>query len=102
MADEARGMVVEIARLVAQGDGIAGTPDGPVFLPFALPGERWCMSEGMAERVTDSPDRQQPICRHFGACGGCVAQHMSADLYRRWKLDALLQAFAHRGIDIVP
>lgn len=102
MADEARGMVVEIARLGAQGDGIAGTPDGPVFLPFALPGERWCMSEGMAERVTDSPDRQQPICRHFGACGGCVAQHMSADLYRRWKLDALLQAFAHRGIDIVP
>ena len=28
-----------IARLGAQGDGIADTPEGPVFIPFALPGE---------------------------------------------------------------
>ena len=28
-----------ISRLGAQGDGIADTPGGPVFVPFALPGE---------------------------------------------------------------
>ena len=32
---------VEIGGLGAQGDGIAQTPDGPSFVPFALPGERW-------------------------------------------------------------
>ena len=30
----------EIVRLGAHGDGIAETPDGPRFIPFALPGER--------------------------------------------------------------
>ena len=28
-----------IARLGAQGDGIADTESGPLFIPFALPGE---------------------------------------------------------------
>ena len=28
-----------IARLGRRGDGIADTPDGPVYVPFALPGE---------------------------------------------------------------
>ena len=30
---------VRIGRLGAQGDGIAEGPDGPLFVPFALPGE---------------------------------------------------------------
>ena len=30
---------VRIARLGAQGDGVADGPDGPLFVPFALPGE---------------------------------------------------------------
>ena len=31
---------VEIARLGAQGDGVAEGSDGPLYVPFALPGER--------------------------------------------------------------
>ena len=77
MSDASAGKVVEIAHLGAQGDGVAETPNGPAYVPFALPGERWQLSDGTAERLTESPDRQQPLCRHFGACGGCVAQHMS-------------------------
>lgn len=93
--------IVEIARLGAQGDGVVEGLDEPHFLPFALPGERWRLSEGSApERLTSSPDRQDPICRHFGRCGGCVTQHMSAELYRAWKTDILGQAFAHRGIEV--
>jgi 23S rRNA (uracil1939-C5)-methyltransferase len=102
MSEAGAGTIVEITRLGAQGDGVAETPDGPVYVPFALPGERWRLSDGTAERLAESPDRRQPLCRHFGACGGCVAQHMSPELYRSWKLSALLQAFAHRGIDITP
>lgn len=103
MADAGEGRIIEVTRLGAQGDGIAETPDGPVYLPFALPGERWRIADGVPpERLTDGPDRQRPLCRHFGTCGGCVAQHMSPERYRRWKEAALLQAFAHRGIEIEP
>jgi 23S rRNA (uracil1939-C5)-methyltransferase len=80
----------KIARLGAQGDGVAETPTGQVFIPFALPGE-----EVTAARVKDraelisvlevSPDRIAPACRHFGECGGCAIQHLRNDLYENWK-----------------
>jgi 23S rRNA (uracil1939-C5)-methyltransferase len=99
MADEAS--EVEIVRLGAQGDGIAETPDGrPRFVPFALPGERVrVIDDEMVEIVAPaSPDRRAPICRHFGTCGGCVAQHMSEDLYADWKRGIVVEAFRQRGL----
>jgi 23S rRNA (uracil1939-C5)-methyltransferase len=91
---------VEIARLGAQGDGIAETVDGPIYLPYALPGERWKVAgSAPTARLSDSPQRQPAMCRHFGRCGGCIAQHMSAHLYREWKQGVVAQAFAHRGIE---
>src|SRR5262245_47573756 len=81
---------VEIARLGAQGDGIADTAAGPRYVPFALPGERVeAGAEGLPRLVSrPSADRTAPLCRHFGACGGCVAQHMGDRLYADWKRDA--------------
>lgn len=105
-------VAVEIARLGAQGDGITagdgvtegdGTAKGAgrtTFVPFALPGERWEIAGGHAERITSSPDRVVPPCRHFGVCGGCAAQHMSDALYARWKEGVVAEAFRHRGLDI--
>jgi 23S rRNA (uracil1939-C5)-methyltransferase len=96
----------EILRLGAQGDGIAETPDGPRFVPFALPGERVRVSRGdMVEVVANaSPERRPPICLHFGTCGGCVAQHMSESLYADWKRGIVVEAFRQRGLspDIAP
>lgn len=88
---------VEIARLGAQGDGIAEIGGAPLYVPFALPGERWQLGETPA-RLTDSPDRATPVCRHFGQCGGCIAQHLSDALYALWKHRHVAEAFAHRGI----
>ena len=91
---------VDIVRLGAQGDGLAETVEGPIYLPYALPGERWSVAAGApAKRLSDSRERQPALCRHFGRCGGCIAQHMSAGLYREWKQGLVAQAFAHRGID---
>lgn len=92
---------VEILRLGSQGDGVADTDAGPLYVPSALPGERWRIgSEGSpAERLTSSPDRARPICRHFGQCGGCMSQHMSHRLYADWKHQGIVDAFRHRGID---
>lgn len=90
---------IEIVRIGAQGDGVAETPAGAVFIPFALPGERWEIADGDAHRLTSSPERVPAPCRHFGVCGGCVAQHMSDAVYTRWKMGIVAEAFRHRGFD---
>ncbi len=91
------GRDVTIVRLGAKGDGV--TDDGR-FVPLALPGERWDIGGGDdATRLSASADRIDPICKHFGTCGGCATQHMSPALYANWKRETVRAAFAHRGID---
>jgi 23S rRNA (uracil1939-C5)-methyltransferase len=91
---------LDIARLGAQGDGIAETGSGPRFVPFALPGERVRVAPtGIPDIVSPaSGDRVAPVCRHFRTCGGCVAQHMSDRLYAGWKRGIVVDAFRHHGL----
>jgi len=91
---------LEIVRLGARGDGIAETAEGPRFVPFALPGERVRGGEaGLPQLLAaPSPERQAPLCRHFGLCGGCVAQHMRERLYAAWKHGIVVEAFRQRGL----
>ncbi len=96
---------LSISRMGAQGDGIADTPDGPVFVPFTLPGEtvNAARAGNRAESVAiveASPERVEPACRHFGECGGCALQHWQADKYGAWKRSLVVQALAGRGIDV--
>ena len=90
-----------IDSLGAQGDGV--TADG-VFVPFALPGERVRLTPfGHRARLdavlAPSPERVEPPCPHFGACGGCVLQHASDRLLAEWKRDLVRRALARRGIE---
>jgi 23S rRNA (uracil1939-C5)-methyltransferase len=95
---------LDIARLGAQGDGVADTPSGPVFVPYALAGER-VQADVHGERarliavMTPSPDRIAPVCRHFTHCGGCAVQHLRSPAYLAWKREMVIAAFAARGID---
>ncbi len=97
---------VRIERLGAQGDGVAEGPDGLLFVPLSLPGElvRIDALPG-ADRaellgvVEPSQERMTPVCRHFGACGGCALQHMDAGGYLSWKREQVLAAFRSRGIE---
>ena len=95
---------LDIARLGAQGDGVADTPSGPVFVPYALAGER-VQADVHGERarliavMTPSPDRIAPVCRHFTHCGGCAVQHLRSPAYLAWKREVVIAAFASRGID---
>lgn len=93
-----------ITRLGARGDGIAEGPHGPVYVPFALPGEVVTADvEGERGRLlgveTPSPDRQAAECPLFGHCGGCAAQHMAPLPYSRCKRDIVLRALAHAGVE---
>jgi 23S rRNA (uracil1939-C5)-methyltransferase len=91
---------LDIARLGAQGDGIADTGTGPRYVPFALPGERVRLLDDAVPEVVSgaSSDRATPLCRHFGTCGGCVAQHMSDRLYADWKRGIVHDAFRQHGL----
>ena len=94
----------QIARLGAQGDGITDTETGPVFIPYALPGETVT-----AARVKDradliavlsaAPERIDPACRHFTVCGGCAIQHLEDRAYLDWKRQKVVQALRAGRID---
>lgn len=95
---------VEIKRVGAQGDGIADTGEGQIFVPFAMPDERVRIVRiGDRSRldavVRASAERVSPVCQHFGVCGGCAVQHMSSSFYGAWKRNLVASAFHARGID---
>lgn len=97
--------ILTIARLGGQGDGVAETEDGPVFVPFALPGERVNVAPGgkradLVSVLEPSALRVEPACRHFTVCGGCAMQHLEADAYRDWKRGLLVEALRAKGIEI--
>lgn len=93
-----------ISAMGASGDGIADTERGRVFVPFSLPGERVNLAingnrADMTALLSPSPERVEPLCAHFGACGGCALQHWQADAYRKWKRGLVVDALAAQGIE---
>ncbi|RWP21561.1 MAG: class I SAM-dependent RNA methyltransferase [Mesorhizobium sp.] len=92
-----------ITRLGSQGDGVAETETGELFIPFTLPGETVTAAREK-DRATlmsvleTSPLRIDPACRHFTECGGCAIQHLEAEAYHRWKHDKVAHALNSKGI----
>ena len=109
--------IFQVERLSHEGRGIAHYADAnhpadkhgkKVFIRYALPGE---MVEAQithqAKKLEEadavqligepSPMRQEPVCPHFGVCGGCNMQHIRLDEQIRLKqsvLESHLQHFA--------
>lgn len=96
---------VRIERLGAQGDGVAEGPDGPIFVPFVLPGEKVRIEPSGAGRaypievLERSRHRTEPDCPHFGACGGCALQHLGTGPYLAWKRGLVVAALKARGLE---
>lgn len=98
---------LEITAHGAQGDGIADSEGAPIYVPFALPGERVVAEVAgnrgsLREILRPSPARAEPACTHFGQCGGCALQHMAPADYQAFKRDNLLRAMGHRGFGELP
>lgn len=94
---------LEISRIGPRGDGIASTPEGPVYVPLTLPGESVEVERAqdrgqLLSVVTPSADRIAPICRHVGPCGGCALQHWRAQPYEEWKRELVVDALARVGL----
>ncbi|WP_159799124.1 23S rRNA (uracil(1939)-C(5))-methyltransferase RlmD [Flavobacterium sp. MK4S-17] len=79
---------VKVLDAGAKGVSVAKAPDGKViFIPNVVPGDvvdvqtmkkRKAYYEGRALKFHELSDyRTEPVCSHFGSCGGCKWQNMS-------------------------
>ena len=79
---------VKVLDAGAKGVSVAKAPDGKViFIPNVVPGDvadiqtfkkRKAYYEGKAVRIHEySEHRIDPVCSHFGSCGGCKWQNMN-------------------------
>ena len=98
-------MQLTIEKLVYGGDGLARLPGDDsgkgkaVFIPFVLAGEEIAATlieqrPGFARGHLDSllqasPDRVEPQCPHFTACGGCHYQHARYEEQLKTKVQIL-------------
>jgi 23S rRNA (uracil1939-C5)-methyltransferase len=102
-----RSLELEITELGAQGDGIATGPDGPIYVPRTVAGDK-----GVAQVVgnraesfelaTAGTDRRGAPCPHFDECGSCALQHLSQEAYRAHKILALEKTFRTAGLALPP
>ena len=77
---------ITITDVAAEGKAIARVEDRVVFVPFVAPGDvvdiqltkkKSSYAEGRAVKFHHySEKRAEPICEHFGICGGCKWQHL--------------------------
>ncbi len=93
-----------IARMGHQGDGIAETPNGFVFVPGALPGEVIAaeVKDGRVETfdlIEASPDRRPIHSETYAECGVAPLQHWADEPYLAWKRDVVIQTLAREGIE---
>ncbi|MDB6099210.1 MAG: methyltransferase, TrmA family, partial [Gammaproteobacteria bacterium] len=97
----------DIVDLAHDGRGIARVNGKAVFIEGALPGEhvrfrvlkrRRQMDEAaLVDVLLASPDRVVPRCAHFGICGGCSLQHLSAAAQLAAKEKLLLENLQRIG-----
>ena len=98
-----------IESLGVRGDGISSYDGQPLFTAMTLPGERLRgkvkgtrnvgLKADLLELLEESPDRQDPVCVHFGPCGGCSLQHTKPEFYRNWKRNLVVQSLSRKGFD---
>lgn len=88
---------VEVTDAGSEGKAVARVDNRVIFVPFVVPGDivdiqvvrkKKSFFEGRAVKFhTYSDKRTEPLCGHFGLCGGCRWQNMdySQQLYYKQK-----------------
>ena len=93
---------IEITAVAAEGNALARVDDYVVFVPYGAPGDvadikldrrKHSYAEGHIERIVKpSPLRLEPLCSHFGTCGGCRWQHLPYDYQLKSKQQQVCDA----------
>jgi 23S rRNA (uracil1939-C5)-methyltransferase len=96
-----------IEKAVYRGLGLARHEGQVVFVPRGVPGDRVrarveSVRKGYVRARTEAllapaPDRRDPPCPLFAACGGCAYQHVAYDAQLRLKVDILRESLGRAG-----
>ena len=95
----------DIVSWSSEGAGVCRIGGRAVFVPGAIPGERWAVrilkvtnsavfGKG-EELISPSPDRIEPDCPHYRKCGGCALRHVSYKGELDFKLQRVNDAYRH-------
>lgn len=98
---------LEIISIAAEGKALGRYNDVVVFVPMAVPGDvvdvqirtkRRRYMEGYIVRfVKRSPWRVDPVCEHYGVCGGCKWQHLPYDRQLEFKQQQVADQLSRIG-----
>ena len=97
----------DIVSWSSDGGGVCRIGGRAVFVPGAIPGERWevrivkvtktaVFGKGEA-LLSPSPDRVTPDCPYFKKCGGCALRHVSYEAELAFKLERVNEAYKRIG-----
>jgi 23S rRNA (uracil1939-C5)-methyltransferase len=100
-------VAVMVEALDQAGRGVVHIHGKPVLVEGALVGERvvcrprrgrrQAHQADLLEVLEAAPARVEPVCPHFGVCGGCRLQHMPIAAQLAWKQEGLQRAFFEHG-----
>ncbi len=92
----------EITGVAAEGKSLGRWNDMVVFIPYGAPGDvarvritrkKHSFAEGVIEElVKPSELRVEPMCQHFGVCGGCKWQHLPYEYQLQCKQQQVVDA----------
>ena len=107
-----------ISHVGGRGDGVGRAPyrhnhitdEHSVFVPATLAGEKIVATpvaisgQGIRavlhEIITASPERREPDCAAFPACGGCSFQHWQDEAATAWKQNLVTGFLARAGVPL--
>ena len=100
---------MDIESLSARGDGIGSCEGVELHVPGTVPGDRVEVILQRKRRgrfegrevgvLSPAMKRREPICRHFGECGGCRWQHLAYDDQLTLKSEMVSGPLKGAGID---
>lgn len=86
---------ITITGVAAEGNSLARHDEMVIFIPYGAPGDivnvkldkkKKSYAEGHIDSmVRPSEIRVEPVCEHFGSCGGCRWQHLPYDFQVKCK-----------------
>ena len=98
---------LEITSLAAEGKSIGRHEGAVVFVPMTVPGDvvdvqirakhRRFMEGTVVNYVKRSPMRTEPVCEHFGVCGGCKWQNLPYEEQLRYKTEQVRDQLTRIG-----
>ncbi|KON64738.1 23S rRNA (uracil(1939)-C(5))-methyltransferase RlmD [Komagataeibacter europaeus] len=99
---------IRVVALGNDGDGIAQTPEGRIFVSGTVPGDEIVLAAHDGTRgtldhvVIPGADRVPAPCHLFGTCGGCRIQDMALRALLDWKTGRVVESLQHVGFDAIP